>query len=138
MSPAPPQHDNGFPSESILKDTQRVLKLVVDERHLSAESLWKNVQERIKSAPQATSRRGGRLLRTTSSVQQAAKAKEIEVAKNLIASNRDVLNELKVSQRFCRNLDDCLVTDGLTHTHTILPIATLQTLPQSQGESLQR
>jgi hypothetical protein len=40
--------DNGTPSSSLLKDIQRVLHMIDDERHLTAHTLFCTIQTRIE------------------------------------------------------------------------------------------
>lgn len=46
--------DDGSPSSSVLRDTQRVLHFIEDERHLTAQKLLQSVQSRVDTYEQST------------------------------------------------------------------------------------
>jgi hypothetical protein len=44
-------HDNGDPTDNCLFDAKRVLRLIEDERYLSAEALHQSIRDRIQKEP---------------------------------------------------------------------------------------
>lgn len=93
--------DKGDPSESILKDTERIFALIEDERHLVAHRLYENVIRRIQQledqGPVKKKSRGK--LKTFLRKESSALSKEqeeIHLAKTKLKENEIGLQKLEV------------------------------------------
>ena len=90
--------DPGTPSTSLSKDVDRVLRLVEDERLLTAHKLLLNVRERFKTPPVMPSPRRKRLFAKKPKVTEEMRAAERDCreAKESLESKRKVLEGLEV------------------------------------------
>ena len=92
--------DDASPSESCLADADRVLRLIDDERHMSALALYQNIQERLKDLSNVSLPKPTRLgFRPNGKTQhRLERVKDMEDAKQLLESKQGVLDDLEVSR----------------------------------------
>jgi len=96
--------DKGEPSASVLKDAHRVLALIEDERHLTAQKLYHDVKRRIEqcetpSVRETSPKRKHRLnlhRRKQPSPEELSKEKDVRDAKKLVESKEPELDKLEV------------------------------------------
>jgi hypothetical protein len=89
--------DNGTPSTSCVADIKRVFRFIEDERHLIANGLYQDVLNRIRNGPALpTSRNKLRLRKSKSFKDREGQNKDIQEAEAIIASKKDVLENLNV------------------------------------------
>jgi hypothetical protein len=92
--------DDGTPSNSVSRDLDRVVRLVQDERHLTAHALLEEVRERLKTERPvlpATPKKGG-LLKRKPKVTEAMLAAEREYmdVEQFLLNNTEMLETLEV------------------------------------------
>ncbi|KAG7352691.1 hypothetical protein IV203_008739 [Nitzschia inconspicua] len=112
-------HDDASPSDSCVTDIERVFRLIEDERHLSARSLYHSVRERINkynenctSAEMASSTNSGRF-QFRSRLNKTKDDKDptdYEKAQEMLEQNLELLRKLE---------DRCLLFDKAKHNLTI-------------------
>jgi hypothetical protein len=95
-------NDDGKPSSSLLKDMQRTLALIEDERHFAAFDLYQSVKKRLaefaKGSQQENSEHGWSLLQKKKASEQDAKENDYQAARNLLDSKRAAMDDLEVSR----------------------------------------
>jgi hypothetical protein len=90
--------DDGSPSSSCLKDADRVFRLIEDERHLCALSLYENLKERLaRPIDIPTGGKLQRLRRSGSTKIRLEKNKEMQEANELLEGKEAILKDLEVS-----------------------------------------
>lgn len=93
--------DDGTPSTSVSKDLDRVVRLIQDERHLTAHALLEEVRKRLQNErpvlPAASPKKGG-FLKRKSKVTEAMLAAEREYveAEQFLVNNSEMLETLEV------------------------------------------
>jgi hypothetical protein len=93
--------DDGTPSTSVSKDLDRVVRLIQDERHLTAHALLEEVRKRLTNErpvlPTALPKKGG-FLKRKSKVTEAMLAAEREYveAEQFLVNNSEMLETLEV------------------------------------------
>ena len=99
----PPTDDDGQPSGSLLRDAQRVLTLIEDERHLLAHELLQSVQQRLaehRPAP-TTPRRRFRPHSHNKQQQANSEALQVQQTKAFLEQHALVLSKLEVRLERC-------------------------------------
>lgn len=115
-------NDDGSPTESISMDAERIFRLIEDERHLVAQTLYHNVQSRLnnQAASQSPTNTKGsgkpkklHLLSLHSRRQhqeteklKSSERKEHEKARQVLEANVAILKKLEVILRFLMEDDD--------------------------------
>lgn len=96
--------DDGTPSNSMSQDLDRIVRLIHDERHITAHNLLRTVKERLKSPPviPETPKKGILKRKPKISTEMIAKERDYNEANAIIESSKDVLDKLEV-----RLLDYC-------------------------------
>jgi len=122
--------DDGNPTDSIIFDAKRVLRLIEDERYLSAEVLYHSVQERIHfdDADDEESLTGSKISirkkpkRKRSSSKKALDKKQAE---ELLENNKEIVQKMEdrcqLFKRVKKNLD---VHDDWTLAQTLFGVTT--------------
>lgn len=117
LGPPATASDDGSPSDSLSEDARRVLRLIEDERHLCAESLYKNLKGRLAvveeevaaaEAAAASAPKPRIRLRQNQTVKEPTeKQKQMKEAKAILARFKDALDDLEVSG--CEFIPFCFV-----------------------------
>jgi hypothetical protein len=114
VRPPTTTNDDGNPTESISIDTERIFRLIEDERHLVAQNLYYSVQDRLQqsAAPSPTDKGPGkpaklhlRPLQNRRQLQEikklkASERKEHEKARGVLEANQAILEKLEVRMCF--------------------------------------
>jgi hypothetical protein len=104
ISPPTTTDDDGAPSESCSRDVERILRMVEDERHLSALKLLRNVQERLAPTSHVVEPKpkhhGLRLRKSRSTVVLQEKLLDHRDAQELLGKSEEMLFDLEVSRLY--------------------------------------
>jgi hypothetical protein len=99
ISPPKTNGDDGSPSKSCLKDARRIFRLIEDERHLCAHSLYESLIERLaKPVDPPSPPHKFRLRRPVGTKSnRLEQSKDAPEAKELLDSKTAILEKLVVS-----------------------------------------
>lgn len=122
--------DDGNPTDSIIFDAKRVIRLIEDERYLSAEVLYHSVQERVHlgDADDEESRTGSyRSIRKKHKRKRSSSKKALDKkqAAELLENNKEIVQKMEdrcqLFKRVKKNLD---VHDDWTLAQTLFGVTT--------------
>lgn len=92
-------NDDGSPSQSCHVDSLRIFRLIKDERHLAAHSLYRDVMERIHAANEESTEKKPKRLHLKMSPSKKKnnndKGKDIEKATQVLSERQDILEKLE-------------------------------------------
>lgn len=131
-------NDSGDPTDSCLFDAKRVLRLIEDERYLSAQSLHQSIRDRIQkeiedaadnnvdatSSKKEKSSRKRPMLKRQKSSKKTFNEKNVK-AQELLDENEDILNKMEDRCRiFAKAKTNMNVNDDWTLVQTLFGVTT--------------
>lgn len=121
-------HDNGDPTDNCLFDAKRVLRLIEDERYLSAETLHQSVRDRIQrdadddlAKKQKSSPKRKRRQKNSTKASEERKAMALQLLNENEETITMMLNRSRLFKRAKKNLD---VNDDWTLAQTLFGVTT--------------
>ena len=117
--------DDGSPSDDPLHDCRRVLLLIEDERHLTAQKLYSSVIVRLENHPGGNPeqlkslRRQGVLKRRQMKKLTAFQDEEYLALRQFLESHCQTLSTLEVSDQGCLSYNMNSTVHGMQETHTL-------------------
>ena len=114
--------DDGQPTDNCTFDAKRVLRLIEDERHLSAEILYHNVVARIQTRDEEDEPKKKKAKRKRSISKKALDRKE---AADFLDKNREIITQMEERcQLFKRAKKNLTLNDDWTLGHTLFGVTT--------------
>lgn len=114
--------DDGEPTDSCIFDAKRVLRLIEDERHLSAEILYDSVVARIQTEDVEEETKKKKAKRKRNNCKKALDRKE---AADFLEENKEIIRQMEerceLFKKAKKNLD---VNDDWTLGHTLFGVTT--------------
>lgn len=95
--------DDGTPSNSICQDLDRIVRLIQDERHITAHNLLQSVKEKLKLPPvlPETPKKGILKRKPKISTEMLTRERDYYEAKAIIENSKDILEKLEVRRSEC-------------------------------------
>ncbi len=114
--------DDGEPTDSCIFDAKRVLRLIKDERHLSAEILYHNVVARTQTEDEEDEPKKKKAKRKRKISKKALDRKE---AADFLDRNKEIITQMEERcQLFKRAKKNLTLNDDWTLGHTLFGVTT--------------